>query len=205
MSKDYTIPIIKPLFYFKCKDINNYLKAANVLLSFLKDSFKKNNNLQSYNNGFTEANLEIKELIERINSNYTKTINGKVITIQQAITHANVIIIGIGIDELANKSLNNKLTQKEISSYISNMEKLLILIKKYNHEKVIVLGVYNAYNIKNVDIINYELKLITEKYSYDFVDISKVINNEEYYFNDASYYLNYKGHKKINEELQKVI
>jgi len=172
---------------------------------YLKDYFKNNNNLQSYNNSFTEAGLEVSELIEKIKNNYTTNINGKETTIQQAISNANVIIVGIGIDELATKSLNNDLTQKVINNYYENIQQLLSIIKKLNHEKVIVLGIYNAYNIKDVEAINNKLKIITKEFSYDFVDISKVVNNREYYFNDTSYYLNYKGHKKINEELQKVI
>lgn len=172
---------------------------------YLKDFFKSKNNLESYNNGFTEANITIRELITRIKDNYIVNINGKDTTIQQAISEANVIIIAIGIDELATKSLNNELTQKVINNYYKDMQELLSLIKKYNHDKVIVLGIYDAYHIKDVEKININLKEITQKFSYDFVDISKVINNKEYYFNDTSYYLNYKGHKKINEELQKVI
>jgi len=172
---------------------------------YLKDYFKNKNNLQYYNNTFTEANIEIADLIQKIKSNYSKIINGKETTIQQSISKANVIIIGIGMDELATKSLNNKLTKKDVKNYLNNLKRLLTLIKKYNHDKVIVLGIYDAYHIKNVELINKEIKKITKTNNYDFVDISKVINSNEYYFNDTSYYLNYKGHKKINEELQKII
>lgn len=172
---------------------------------YLKDHFKINNNLQSYNNGFTEATLTVSDLVERIKSNYQININGEEETIQHAISHANVIVIGIGIDELATKSLSNELTQRTINEYLKKIEELLKLIRKYNHEKVILIGLYNAYHIKDVNSINDKLEDITKKFSYEFVDISKIINNDEYYFNDASYYLNYKGHKKINEELQKVI
>ena len=171
---------------------------------YLKDYFKKENNLANYNNSFAAANLETKELINMIKSNYNININGKSITIQQTISEANIIIIGIGIDELANKSLNNELTKKYINEYINNMEEIFKLIKKYNHNKVIVLGIYDIYNI-NSETINQKIEKITKEYNYQFLDISKIVNNSEYYFNNSSYYLNYKGHKKINTILQKMI
>ena len=171
---------------------------------YLKDYFKKENNLANYNNSFAAVNLETKELINMIKSNYNININGKNITIQQTISEANIIIIGIGIDELANKSLNNELTKKYINEYINNMEEIFKLIKKYNHNKVIVLGIYDIYNI-NSETINQKIEKITKEYNYQFLDISKIVNNSEYYFNNSSYYLNYKGHKKINTILQKMI
>ncbi|MBQ6687391.1 MAG: hypothetical protein IJN03_02590 [Bacilli bacterium] len=172
---------------------------------YLKDYYKSKNNLENYNNVFAEANLTSNELLENIKKNKNANLNGKTITIQQAIKDANVIIIAIGIDELANKSLNNKITTKDLSGYYSSLTELLSYIRKINSQKVILLGIYDAYNIKDINAINGNLAKIASKQNADFLDISKVINSDEYFFNDTSYYLNYKGHKKVNEELIKII
>lgn len=172
---------------------------------YLKDYLKDNNELNDYNNIFVEPGMTISELQTKINNNYIKTYNGKEITIQQALKSSNLIIIGIGIDELNELAAKNALTQKNINIYLKNMENLLKLIKKYNNKKVIVLGVYNTYYLTNANDINSKIEKLSNKYSYDFVDISKVINNDIYFFENSSYYLNYKGHKEISRLLKKLL
>lgn len=181
-------------------NVNGYSYA-----DYLKDYYKKDNHLQSYNNIFAEINITSKSLLESLNNNITGTLNEKEITIQQAISSSNVIVLAIGLDELANKSLDKKITNQDLNEYYSNLKNILKKIRKINHEKVIVLGIYKAFNLTNAEEINNNIKDISKKYNCDFIDISKVINNENYYFNDTSYYINYKGHKKISEELIKLV
>ncbi len=172
---------------------------------YLKDYFKKQKHLQSYNNIFTEANLTSAELLENIKQNKENYLNGKKITIQQAIKEANVIVLAIGLDELAQKSLNAKITTKDLNDFYSNIKEILTNIRKINREKIILIGLYQAYDINDVVKINENLANIAKDFECDFLDISKVVNNDEYYFNDTSYYLNYKGHKKASVELIKLI
>lgn len=172
---------------------------------YLKDYFKKKNHLENYNNSFPQANLTSSDLLENIKQNKNANLNGKNITLQQAIKESNVIILAIGLDELANISLNSKITTKDLSNYYSNVTEILKIIRKINNEKIILISIYEAYNIKDVSTINENLAKIALKQDVEFLDISKLINREEYFFNDTSYYLNYKGHKKVNEELIKII
>lgn len=172
---------------------------------YLKDYYKKKNHLQSYNNIFTEANITSLELLNNIKNNKESTLNEKNITIQQAIKNSNVIILAIGLDELASKSLDSKITNKDLSLYYDNVKEILKIIRKINHEKVILIGIYQAYNINNLDKINNNLLKIANSYEVEFLDIAKFINNKEYFFNDTSYYINYKGHKKTSEELKKLV
>jgi len=181
-------------------NVNGYSYA-----DYLKDYYKKENNLENYNNIFPEANLTSEQLYNNIKKNIKKSYNSKNIAIQQAIKEANVIIISVGLDELSSKSLYNKVTSKDLNNYYNNINNILKIIRKINNEKVILLGLYQAYNIKEVDKINKNLNKLAISNNCEFLDVSKTIVNEEYFFNNTSYYLNYKGHKKVNEELIKLI
>ena len=172
---------------------------------YIKDEFKENNQLHNYNNSFTKKNLPTRELIEMIKDNVSKNINGEDITIQQAISNANIITLAIGMDEIATHVLNNTLTKKVINNYYLEIKELISLLKKYNHKKIIFLGIYQVYDLENFAEINRELKKIVLNNGCEFIDIAKLVQNEEYYFNETSYYLNYKGHKTISRAILKVI
>lgn len=172
---------------------------------YIKDKFKESKQLHNYNNVFTQKDLTTAELIKMINDNVSKKVNDETISIQQAIAEANVITLAIGLDELANHSLNNTLTIKVTNNYFDDVNKLLKMLREYNREKIIVIGIYKAYEINNIEEINTKLKQISIKNDCEFVDISKIVTNEEYYFDDTSYYLNYKGHKSISTEILKII
>lgn len=172
---------------------------------YIKDKFKESNQLHNYNNVFTQKDLTTAELINMINNNVSKKVNEKTITIQQAIAEANVITLSIGLDELANHSLTDTLTTKVTNNYYDEINKLLKMIREYNREKIIVISVYKAYEINNIREINTNLEQISLKNDCDFIDISKLVSNEEYFFDNTSYYLNYKGHKKISTEILKII
>ena len=172
---------------------------------YIKDEFKNINQLYNYNNIFTKKDLTVAELIRMINNNESNKLNNETITIQQAIAEANVITVAIGLDELANHSLNNTLNKRVINSYFSELNVLFQQLRKYNREKIIVVGLYKAYELEDIDSINKEIKKVANKNECEFIDISKVVQNEEYYFDNTSYYLNYKGHKKISAEVLKLI
>lgn len=172
---------------------------------YIKDEFKRNNQIHNYNNVFTKKDLTVAELIRMINNNESNKQNNEIITIQQAIAEANVITVAIGLDELANQSLNNTLNKKVINNYFSELNILLQQLRKYNREKIIVIGLYKAYELDDMEYINKEIQKVAIKNKCKFVDISKVVQNDEYYFDNTSYYLNYKGHKKISDEVLKLI
>ena len=171
---------------------------------YIKDYFKEIEKFQSYNNIFTKKNLTTEELNKMIKRNISQEINGEIITIQQAISQANVITIGIGMDELANASINKVPSQKVVNDYYLQIKELLTLVKKYNNKKVIVLSLYDAFELKTNDINN-QLKNIVEENNCIFLDITTLITNSEYYFSPLSYYFNYKGHKNISDAILKMV
>jgi len=71
---------------------------------YLKDYYKEKNHLQSYNNSFSQENLTTLNFLNLLKTNISNNINNKEVTIQQAISSSNVIILAIGLDELATNS-----------------------------------------------------------------------------------------------------
>lgn len=172
---------------------------------YIRDELEKRNVLEDYISNFTEADQTIENLITSIENNYYQEEID--LTIQQALAKAKIITIGIGIDELANKSLKQVLPSKEIEDYKKDVEKLLNLIRNFNDGKIFLLGIYKAYNLKEAIVldINQSLKRIAQNNRAIFIDIADLINNREFFLLDNSYYLNYKGHKEIASKIDSAL
>lgn len=172
---------------------------------YIRDELEKRNVLEDYISNFTEVDQTIENLITSIENNYYQEEID--LTIQQALAKAKIITIGIGIDELANKSLKQVLPSKEIEDYKKDVEKLLNLIRNFNDGKIFLLGIYKAYNLKEETVvdINQSLKSIAQNNRAIFIDIADLINNREFFLLDNSYYLNYKGHKEIASKIDSAL
>lgn len=172
---------------------------------YIRDELEKRNVLEDYISNFTEVDQTIENLITSIENNYYQEEID--LTIQQALAKAKIITIGIGIDELANKSLKQVLPSKEIEDYKKDVEKLLNLIRNFNDGKIFLLGIYKAYNLKEETVldINQSLKRIAQNNRAIFIDIADLINNREFFLLDNSYYLNYKGHKEIASKIDSAL
>lgn len=172
---------------------------------YIRDELEKKELLEDYIHNFVEEDQTIENLITSIENNYQKEeIN---LTIQQALAKAKIITIGIGLDELANKSLKQVLPSKEIEDYKKDVEKLLQLIRNFNDGKIYLLGIYKAYNLQEEDIlnINQSLKEISKNNRAIFIDISDLTNNNDFFLLNTSYYLNYKGHKEIASRIKSAL
>lgn len=164
---------------------------------YIRDYLEKEHKLEEYISAFSRENQTVENLITKIEDNYK--LEEKNITIQQAIAKSKLITIGIGIDELANNSLKQNIPTKEIEDYKKDMEKLVHLIRNFNDGKIYLLGLYKAYNMEEEELldINDFLKNISKKYHLEYIDISEVTKNSDYFLQNESYYMNYKGHKDI--------
>ena len=87
------------------------------------------------------------------------------------------------------------------------MDTLLKTIREFYDKKIIIVGLYPAYKFDQKDAveINNSLKKLAGKYNALFLDILAYYLNESYYLDKTSYYLNYKAHQKISEDLIKMI
>ena len=152
----------------------------------------------NYNKDYIQSDVRIIDIINNINNN--KKINN--LSIQKLLKDSNILIINIGNNELYYKlakydhSENN---EKEIYLYLDNVlkdyEVLLNLIKKYNNEKIFIIGVYNdTNNINNDKFYNYINKKI-ENYSENnnIIFINELNKNNNYITNTTPNYITNKG------------
>ena len=169
---------------------------------YLKDYFEDNTILREYISDFASVDETSKSLLNKISNNEVASNN---MTIQQAISKAKIITISLGMDELNNLKT---LKSKNISEYLTNMEKIIKMIRNINkNNQVIITSLYETFKLSkdNVLKINNELNNLANKYNLKFVDISDVVLHKEFYMLPNNYYLNYKGHEYISELVKKVI
>lgn len=172
---------------------------------YLKEVYENKNNLQYYNNEFSKQHMRIDDLMEILEKNVVGEKSKK--PIKQILARADIITIGIGMDELIDLSIKNKLDRDAIDQFVSNYRLFLKTLRTFYDREIIVLGLYPAYDFSKGDVIdvNFQLQSIVGEYKGVFIDISALSLNPEYYSNSTSYYMNYKGHKAIFEIMRKVL
>lgn len=169
---------------------------------YLKEDYLSSHKLKNYIYEFASSGLTTKELIYDIKENKKIIIKNEPMEIQRAINEADILTIAIGLDEL----MNTKITKDVKNEFTANIEELFSMIKLLNHNKVVVLGLYeNPFKDPlTINKINAIIRDVALTNSFTFVDITKIAS-KEYYLTNDSYYLNYNGHKAIYNEIKKVI
>lgn len=166
---------------------------------YLRDYFEDSTILREYIFEFSSVDETSKSLLNKIINN--EVLENNSLTIQQAISKAKVITISLGMDELNNlKSLKTK----DINNYISNMNKIMNLIRNINQKQIFLVSLYKSEKLDKeiVEKINNQLKEICNKYQIIFIDITDVTDNKMFYLIPSNYYLNYKGHQYISEQIK---
>ena len=168
---------------------------------YLKEDYQTKHELKTYIHEFASAGKTTKELIYEIKENKSLVIKNEQIEIKQAINHADILTIAIGMDELAHQKITNQIKNE----YLDDIEELLSMIKMLNQKKVIVISLYTwgKNDILTIEKLNASLRDITLTNNFIFIDINKILMPEKYYLSQDSYYINYLGHKAIYEELKK--
>lgn len=165
---------------------------------YLKDYFEQNSILREYNTEFAASNETSKNLLEKINNNEQLESNN--ITIQQAISKAKIITIGIGMEELNNLK---ELKSKYIENYLTNISNILKQIRIFNKKEVFLLSLYPSGKLKGEQLqqINIRLQQIAQENECKYINIESITKEKEYFFKPQSFYLNYKGHRYISEQI----
>ena len=84
--------------------------------------------------------------------------------------------MSIGYKDIIDKvnKYNNYDMYKYIETYISDLDKLFILLRKYDKETIIMIGYNNPFGSeydKIIDYINDDVKTLCSKYNIEFIDI----------------------------------
>ncbi|MDE5540145.1 MAG: hypothetical protein K2J20_06655 [Bacilli bacterium] len=170
---------------------------------YLKEDYTNKHKLKNYYYEFAQAKCTIKELIYDIKENKSLIIKNEKVEIQRAINEADILTIAIGLDELA----GNKITTSIKNEFQDNITELLSMIKMLNHNKVIVLGIYQTTNQDALTIakINAIIRDVALSNSFTFIDITSLSANSKYFLDKKSHYINYEGHKAIYKEIKKLL
>lgn len=165
---------------------------------YLRDYFEENSVLEEYITEFANLEETTETLKNKLNNNYLLESTG--ITLQQAIASSKILTISLGMYELNNKK---EIKTKNIETYLKNMEKILKVIRIYNNKEIFLISLYPSKKISldKIKKINEELKRICEIYKIKYIDIENIYEKEEYFFEENSYLLNYKGHRYISEKI----
>ena len=203
--------IISILFLFllcyACYYIYNITEDNNLYMVAIGDEIAANPFLKDnkMNTDFINKDYHINDLLNIIKYNQEITKNNKEISIHQQLKKADVLIISIGMNDIYYKLDDDP---KEMYSYLNdilnNYEKILNEINKYDYKNVYILNYYNTTNKYNDLFVytNYKLNKLANKYHYTYIDIAKILNNkQEYYQKNNDFNLNNNGYRQIFEFL----
>ena len=127
---------------------------------YLKDDLENRHKLKEYNNEFAIEQLDLEKLNDYFEDNAlgTKT----KIPLKQIIAKADILTIAIGMDEIMDYQIKNKLNDKRIDDYLNNYQTLIKNIRTFYDKNIVIISLYPAFNIdKNVIYkINKELEIL---------------------------------------------
>lgn len=192
----YSFNINKKVYYLSLGDylsygINNNKIVNNTYSNNLREYYK--DNLENYVNYSVLDDYRVMDLYNDITSNKKIKFENKEYNIQNLLIKANLITISIGMNDLLYKIEYSNNIYDYTDELLNDIEKLLVLIRKYNKDKICVLGFYNI--IDDLELINYanlKLNKICNQNKVVYVDISnldKYILKDRYPTNDGYTYI----------------
>lgn len=171
----YYFNINNNIYYASIGDFLSYgINNLNSVDTNYSDNIKKSysKKIDNYINYSSIDDYRVMDLVNDINDNKTITYNNKEYTLQNILIKANYITLSIGMNDLINK---NKISYEYMDQLLNDIEKLLILIRKYNKDRIDYLSFYNI--IDNQSLIEYantRLKLMCDKNKINYIDISNL-------------------------------
>lgn len=173
-------------------DYNDYL------IEYLNESKK----LDKYYKNFNEVDETVSNLINKINNNIENI--DKKIKLKQAIKNADIITLSLGMDELNNYAKKNLLGSTKINGYLQKYDEALKIIRSLNNKKIYLISLYSTNLIpeNKINKINEELKKLCQKYNINYIDISNIIDNQDFFIKNNNYYINYKGQEYIFNKIK---
>lgn len=212
----YLSTVDKKVYYLNLGDSialgkNSYKVNGKSYDYYIKEYLDEQNKLEKFINEFNQDDLRITDLYNMIEDNYKIDINGRSQSIKNALIKADIVTLTVGNDSFYSKlSGNYSLNElyEIIDGYKEDMEKLLLLIKKYCKEDIILLGYYNPYNSQisqqAVHYINNKMRdLATENKIY-YLNLEEIIT-DKLILNPNDYHMSDRGYQYIGEKIIKII
>lgn len=174
------------------KDIFSNNIISKNFSDLIYDELSNNKDFGFYSKDFIDEDIRIIDLINDINAN--KKIDN--ITIQNILSRTNILILGIGNNEINYKL--SKLDTNENNDYIIysyldellvDLESLIKLIRDYNKNNIIFLSYYNDTGNKDNNkyylYINKQAQKIMKENDIYFINTFNILNKNEDYLTDT--------------------
>lgn len=183
---------------------------------YIYDELKSKDKIKFYTKGFSKSGYTTRDLKNDIENNKTIEVDSKKISIKQALRESDLITISIGANDFMRGldisdmySYFNDISEskREIDKIGKNVKDLIILIKKYAKNQIILVGYYNP--LPRLLTIKSEIDELV-KYSYfmyeDICDEEKITcvniydlfsENEEFLPNPLDIHPSTEGYEEI--------
>lgn len=171
----------KKVYYVSLSD-NLLNKSIYTYKNYIVDYLSDREKLETYVD-ISNEDYRVIDIIQLIKDN--AIIQDK--AIENILIKADFITLSIGNNDILTKLKNYDSNKYDllIDNYITELDELLSLLRKYCKEKIVMLGYYNIYEATKYDdkikYLNNLTKELCSKYDIDFIDISNIstyLNNE---------------------------
>ena len=204
---------------------NAYGKTSYGYADYVADYIKSKDKLDFYTKKFATSGYRTTDLINDINQNKYILIDNEKLTIKHALTKADVVTISIGANDLFYKLGINDIdlvyySNANLNTYVdevvSDVEKLIVIVRKYCKEDIILVGYYNplwhmkktyAKDLNPIFVYaNEQIKKLSLKYDVYFADIHKAFEQKvDFLPNPLDIHPSNEGYSAISREIIKII
>lgn len=204
--------------------MNAYSNVDYGYTDYIMDYLKKNDRLSFYTKAFTKSGYTTEDVKNDIEKNKVVEIEGQKVYLKEALRESDLVTLTIGannfLDGITFYNIYDKInnvtkTKKEADEITSQIKDLIILIKKYAKNQIIVTGYFNPfprltmYKDEIDEIIkyfNHELEEVCEELDVDYVDIFNDFDgNNDALPNPLNIHPSKNGYKLIANQIIKEI
>ena len=184
---------------------------------YIKDYLEQNDLLETYINQYAKSNYRITDLTNAIKENKKIVINNKEKTIKNVLIKADLITLSIGLNDILTRiSLSPTIDYNALYDYIDetieDLEELLIYIRQYCKEDIILVGYYNPFtNLEPsqsnqlFEYVNKRYQELSDNYQIQYIEIYSKLQDKKYFPNPKDIHPSKEGYKVIADSIIKVI
>lgn len=204
--------------------MNSYGEIVYGYPDYISDYLKENERLTFYTKGFSKSGYTTENVKNDIENNKTIEVDGKKVNIKEALRESDLVTISIGandfikhleIIDIPSKLTNLKESKKEIDAIGIKVKELLILIKKYAKNQIILVSYYNPLpalqSVKSEidELIKYANNVyedICDDLDITYVNVFDIFDgNDKYLPNPIDIHPTTEGYKEIANRIIKEI
>lgn len=201
-----------------------YNTISNSYGDYVAEYFKDKEVLEFYTKKFAKSGYRSIDLLNDIKSNKEIKVDGKKITIKNALIKADLVTVSIGANDLFYKlNIGNEFDLNEfddVYSYVDetilDVDKLLYELRKCCKEQIMVFGFYNPFTNFSSSLANMvepiivyangKMENIVKKYDMTYVDIHDMfLANDNYLPDTLEIHPTKDGYKAMSKAIIKLI